>query len=199
LSGIWQVSKHLAGVEGKVVREHLQVDGRILVAGKAHVPHLALAFCLRERLHGAIRREVALGIVVVRALVDLPQVEDVGLQPLQRLFELAHGLPLAAAVRAQLRHEEHLVAPSRQRLPHDFLAAAVVIFPRVVHEGDSAVDRGMHDPDRLLLALDFAEVIPSQAERRDQLAARAERPSGNSGVRHVAAACNRRTELSPPG
>src|SRR5205807_450738 len=83
----------------------------VLVAGEADVAHLARLLRRVQRLDHAALGEVALRIVPVDALVHLPQVEAVGLQALQRLVELLHRHVLAAAVRADLCHEEDLVAP----------------------------------------------------------------------------------------
>ena len=89
-AGVEPVQRQLAAVEREVVRQHLEVDGRILVTGEADVAHLALRARLLERLDDAAAREVALGLVVVDALVNLPQVEVVGLAA-------ASAIPRAAA------------------------------------------------------------------------------------------------------
>ena len=79
-------------------------------------------------------REVQVRVVVVDAFMHLPEVEAVGVQPPQRLFELAHRLALAASVRAHLGHQEDAVAPIAYRLAHHHFRTAVVVLPRVVHE-----------------------------------------------------------------
>jgi hypothetical protein len=61
------------------------------------------------------------------------------------LFELPHRFPSSAAVRAQLRHHERFLAATVEPLAHQLFAAAVVIFPGVVHEGDAGVERGMDE------------------------------------------------------
>src|SRR5438034_809617 len=74
-----------------------------------------------------------------------------------------------AAVRAHLRHEEHAVAAILQRASHSFLALPVVVFPRVVHEGDASVDRFVHDPRRFALGLHLPEVKAAQRHDGDLL------------------------------
>src|SRR6185503_12108789 len=154
------------------------MNPRVLVTGEADEPHLALALGLLERLDDAAAREVPVRIVVVHALVNLPEVEVIGLQPAQRLFELPHRLAPVAAVRTHLRHQEDLVPAAGERLAHDFLRLAVVVFPRVVHERDAGVDRGPDDADAFALGC-FRDVIAAESERRDEDARRAKRPTWN--------------------
>ena len=61
------------------------------------------------------------GIVLVHTLVNLPEVQVVGAQAAQRLFELAHGFAFAAPVRADLGHQEYLFAAIGDRLSHERL------------------------------------------------------------------------------
>jgi hypothetical protein len=56
---------------------------RTLVAGEADVADLSLMLRQLERLDDAASREMALRVVLVSALVNLPEVQVVGLQPLQ--------------------------------------------------------------------------------------------------------------------
>ena len=93
----------------------------------------------------------------------LEEVEVVGLEPLQGLVELLGGGFPGAAV--NLRHEENLLAIAvAEGLAHTDFAAAVVVVPGVVHEGDAGVDGGANDLDTLLLLLLPADVVAAQAE-----------------------------------
>ena len=84
--------------------------------GEADEAHLALLLGLVERFEHAALGVGQFGVVVEADAVDLPQVEVVGLEPAQRLVEHLHGQVRAAAVRADLGHEEDLVAaPFRPR------------------------------------------------------------------------------------
>ncbi len=158
------------------------MNSGILVAGEADEAHLAVTLRAGERVDRAVAREMALRIVVVHALVDLPQIEDVGLQTAERLFELTHRLAPPAAVRAQLRHQEHVVAPIGDGLAHQRLRSTIVIFPGVVHERDAGIDGGVHETDGFALALERAEVVPAETERRHVRSRVAERAQRN--VRH---------------
>jgi len=95
--------------------------------------------------------------------VELPEVDDVGLQAFEAVFEMLPG-PLGVAG-AVLGHEEDLLAfaVGLEGLAHDGLAAAVVVVPGVVEEVDAVVDGGVHDLDGFLLVLDGADVPAAQA------------------------------------
>ena len=62
------------------MREHLEMDVRRLVPGEADEAHFALLLRLGQRLDRAAGREVPLGVVFIDHLVDLPEVEMIGLQ-----------------------------------------------------------------------------------------------------------------------
>ena len=62
---------------------------------------------------------MTLRVVVVDAFVDLPQVQVVGLQAAERLFELPHRLAFVTAVRTYLRHEKDAIPPIYEALAHD--------------------------------------------------------------------------------
>ena len=168
------------------------MDGRVLVPGEADEADLALALRLLEGLDGAAGREVALGVVLVDHFVDLPEVEAVGAQSSQRLLELSHRRGAVTAMRADLGHEEDPLSPSaRQRAAHDLLTAAVVVFPRVVEEGDALVHGGLHDALGLPRALDQAEVIAAQAHRRHLHAGAPENAAGDVPGRAMRRPLNR--------
>jgi hypothetical protein len=111
-----QFERHLRGVERKAVRQHLEVNRRTLVAGESDEPHLAVLPGLGQGLDDPAGGEVQLGLVLVDDLVDLPEVEMIRPQPRQRLLELTHRDLPVAAVRANLGHQEDLVAPALQRV-----------------------------------------------------------------------------------
>ena len=78
LSGICTVSKWKPCSSATV--EHVQVDARVLVAGEADVADLARLLRLEQRLHGAAFGEDAVGIVEADDLVELHEVDAVGLR-----------------------------------------------------------------------------------------------------------------------
>ena len=93
----------------------------------------------------------------------LQQIDTVRLQSLERLVDLFRRGVLRAAV--DLCHQEDLLAiPIAERLAHADLAAAVVVVPGVVHEGDAAVDRASDEADRCLIIFRLADVIPAETD-----------------------------------
>ena len=132
-------------------------------------------------------REVLRRLVVEDHFVNLPEIQIVGLQAAERVLELPHGGAGIAPVHAGLGHQEDLVAASDQRLAHARLAHALVVVPRVVHEGDAAVDGRMDEPGRLPLRLRQAEVPAAERQNRDRDARSSERARGdfNRRLRHV--------------
>jgi hypothetical protein len=98
-------------------------------------------------------------------------------QPCQRLLELTHRNLPVAAVRANLGHQEDLVAPALQGVPQPLLAPAVVILPGVVEESQARVDRLVDESDRGLQRGHGAEVIAAEPEDRDALTRAPQRPA----------------------
>ena len=89
---VHDVERHLHGVEAEAVPvgrlEHVAMDRRALVAGEADVADLALLARPQHGLQRAAWREHALGIVHADDLVELQQVDVIGLQALQRFLDL---------------------------------------------------------------------------------------------------------------
>jgi hypothetical protein len=87
--------------------------------------------------------------------MELQQIDEIRLQPFQRLVELLRGGVLRPAI--HLGHKEDLLTITvPQHLTHSqFVApgALVVISGGIIPEIDSAVDRGPNNPDREILVL----------------------------------------------
>jgi hypothetical protein len=98
--------------------------------------------------------------------VELPEVQIVGLQPPQAVFQMLLGAPVVAV--AALGHEKHLLpaAAVGQCLAHHLFAAPVVIIPSVIKEGHPFVDGFVHDPDRLGF-LGQADMVAADSHDRD--------------------------------
>ncbi len=159
------------------------------MAGETGVADFALLFRAVESLDHAACPVGKIGIVIVNHRVDLPKIQTIRSQPLQRLLEHLHGDGGVAAVRADLGHQKHFVAVAApQRLAHPFFGSVIVVLPGVIEEIDAAVDRLMHDRGRLLEGCGGAKVMPSQAEHRDLIGMPAEFPAWNrlllSAYRH---------------
>ena len=126
------------------------------------------------------RAKCLAGSLSKTTLVDLPQVEIVGAQAPQRVFELAHRDSGVAAVRADLRHQEHTVTAVRDRLgPCAVSLETIVVVPGVVHERDAGIDRSMGEPHRGAVGIRHPEVPAAEAEARDAFTRSAERPGGD--------------------
>ena len=161
------IERHLHGVERKSGVQHLEMDAGIFVAGKADEAHFALLLRFAQGFGGAIRANEQLGIVVEGDAVDLPQVEMIGLQPAQRLFQHLHGEASVAAVRADLGHQEDFVAAALQALAHPVFGFAAVVFPAVVEERDAAVDGLLNESNGGGDVGSVAEVMAAEAECRN--------------------------------
>jgi hypothetical protein len=161
---VWRCERQLTGVERKVERQHPQVDLRVLVSGEADVSDLALGFRAFERLDHAASCEMALRIVVVDALVNLPEIEMIGPEAPQRFVKLARRHPGVASVRAHLRHQEDRVPAIGDGPSHPALALSVVVLPGVVEEVDARVDRFVNNPHGLGDRLGFAEMKAAETD-----------------------------------
>lgn len=62
------------------------MNRRVLVPVEADEAHLALLFCLRKGFENPIGRINQFGVVVIHNLVNLPDIEMVGLEPYKRLL-----------------------------------------------------------------------------------------------------------------
>jgi hypothetical protein len=173
------VERQLARVPRVVVRQHLEVQAGILVSGEPDEPDLALLPCAIEGLDRAARREVPRRLVVEDHLVDLPEIQVIGLQAAQRLFQLFHGRARVAPVHAGLRHQKDLVAAAGEGLAHPCFAHALVVVPGVVHERDAAVDSGMDEPSRLPLRFRQPQMPAAQCQDRNRDSGAPERARGH--------------------
>ncbi len=141
-----------------------------------------LLFRFAERFRGAIRADEQVRVVVPADSVDLPEIEMVGLQAAERLFEHFHGEARFAAVRADLGHQENFVAAALQALAHPVFGFAAMVFPAVVEEGDAAIDGFLDDSNRSGDVWRIAEMVAAKAERRNTDVVPAKRLHRNWGV-----------------
>ncbi len=150
---VHDVKRHLHGRPGIGLGQHLEMDRRILVARESQEADFALFLGLQRIFDGTPLVEDPVGIVVVDDLMKLPEVEMIGTQPPQAVFQVLLGVLGGAA--AALGHEEDLVAAIalRERLAHAFFADAVVIIPGVVKKRDSLIDGPLDEPNTLAFIL----------------------------------------------
>jgi hypothetical protein len=111
--------------------------------------------------------------------VDLPQIEVIGFQPPQGLVEHFHGQARAAAVRANLGHEENFVSSTLERPAQPILRPAIPVFPAVIAKCDPGIDGLVDEPDGILDSFEITEVMTADAERGDLDSGAAEGPSWN--------------------
>ena len=158
------------------------MDLRIFVPGEADEAHLSLLLGFAQRLSRAVGADEQVGIVVEGDAVNLPEVEMIGLQPAQRLFQHLHRQSRLAAVGADLGHQEDLVATALQAFAHPDLRLAAVVLPAVVEEGDAAVDGLLHEANRCLLVGRVAQVMATHTQGRDLDVALSELAKGNAAA-----------------
>ena len=65
------VQRHLNCIEGKIVREHPEMDGWILVSGESNIPDFARLFGGDQRLGRPVLTKDQVRIVVIDDFVDL--------------------------------------------------------------------------------------------------------------------------------
>ncbi len=145
------------------------------MAGKADEARLALLLGLVQRLDDAPLGVGEFRVVVEAHAVYLPQVEAVGLEAAQRFVEHLHGQVGAAAVGADLGHEENLFAPTLEGPPHPVLGPAVPVLPAIVAEGDPGIDGLVREADGLFYRLEVAEVMAADSQGRHLLAGTTQR------------------------
>src|SRR5207244_844134 len=169
------------------------MDGGTLVAGEPDVADLAGALRRYHRFQRTVGPEHPLRVRHPDHLVELHEVDAVGLEPAQRLIDLLRRrLPVATV---DLGHEKHFVAIAvAQRLAHADLARPTVVVPAVVEEVDSVVDRGADDADRFLLVSLPAEGVAAHTDQRHHFLSAPQAPveapprSGSVSARETAAA-----------
>src|SRR2546430_11300675 len=164
------------------------MDGGTLVAGEPDVADLAGALRRYHRFQRTVGPEHPLRVRHPDHLVELHEVDAVGLEPAQRLIDLLRRrLPVATV---DLGHEKHLVAIAvAQRLSHADLARPTVVVPAVVEEVDSVVDGRADDADGFLLVSLPAEMVAAHADQRHHLSgaskATVRNPVARSHGRHA--------------
>ena len=175
--GVHGVDGHLEGIEVEVVGagdvQHVKVDAGVFVAGEADEAEFAGFAGGDGGREGGARGEDGFGVGHADDFVELNEVDDVGLEAAEGVFEL--GVEAFGGVAVGLGHEEDLVAVAvAEGLSHALFGAASVVVPGVVHEGDSGADGGAHEEDGFGVVLHVAEVGSAETDGGDALAGGAE-------------------------
>ena len=112
----------------------------------------------------------------------LHEIDAIGLQPLERLVELAHRFRVRSPV--DLRHQKDLLPVAiPERVAHAGLARAAVVVPAVVQEVDATVDGRSNDPEAERLVDPFQSEMPaSKADRGDACSCPAQRAVRDCGL-----------------
>src|SRR5437773_6400028 len=162
--------------------EHPQMDRGTLVSCEADVPDPPRILRLEGRLNRTPLGEDSVRILHSDDLMELQEVDDVRLEPPERLLDLPGGRRPRLPV--DLGHEEGSFAVAvPEGLSHSDLAPPLIVVPRVVEEIDARVDRGADDADALRLReVRLAQVEPAEADRGDPLACAAEAAHRDRGL-----------------
>jgi hypothetical protein len=173
LMGIHHVHRHLQGVEVEVVLacdfKHVEVDGGIFVASETDVTELAGLAGGESGFERSAGGEDGFGVGGADDFVELDEVDGWGLETAEGVVEL--GGEAGGGVAVGFGHEEDLVAVALEEgVAHALFAAAAVVVPGVVHEGDAAVDGGADEASGLGVVRDVADVGTAEADGGDLLA-----------------------------
>ncbi len=142
---------HLGRIQGqeggieRVAFDRPLENRRIRVARDAHESRQSLFLRFMHHTQRAGRREQNLELLREADVVKLEEIDVVGLQPLERLLELAPGIAIATLV--GLRRHEHLVPAMRKHLP--VVQLRVLVYGRGIEVVDSDIDRPIDDLDGL--------------------------------------------------
>src|SRR5437773_2990378 len=184
--GVHHVQRHLDRVEPEPVLrgrlEHPQMDRRTLVPREADVADLPRILRLEGRLDRPALGEDPVRVFPPDDLVELQEVDDVRLEPPERLLDLPRGRRPRLPV--DFGHQEGSFAVAvTEGLSHSDLAPPLIVVPGVVEEIDARVDRGADDADALRLReVRLSKVEPAEADRGDSLACAAEAAHRDRGL-----------------
>src|SRR2546422_9713364 len=182
--GVHHVQRHLDRVEPEAMiccrLEHPQMNRGTLVSRESDIADPPRVLRLERRLDRAALGEDPTRILHPDDLVELQEVDDVRLEPSERLLDLPGGRRPRLSV--DFGHQEGSLPVSvPEGLSHADLAPPVVVVPGVVEEIDARVDRGAQDANALRFPeVWLAEVEPAEADRGDALSGAAERAHGDA-------------------
>src|SRR5580700_1523172 len=141
------------------------MNGGVFMTGKADETNFALLFGFLQRFSGASRTHKKFWIVVEGYAVNLPKVQVISLQSVERLLEHLHGQGSVPPVRAHFRHQERFVPAAPQRLAHPIFTFSAMVFPTVVEKRDPVIHGFVNDPYGSLLVLRISQVVSAQSQR----------------------------------
>jgi hypothetical protein len=131
------------------------------MAGEPDVADLALLLCSQYGFVRSAFCEVAVRVFEPDILMQLDQIDVVGLQALQRFINLLRRLLCTTVV---LRHQENLLAITiPQCLTHPPFAFSAVVIPAVIHKRNAMIDGEANDANALLRVRLEPDVKAAQA------------------------------------
>lgn len=157
------IKRHLDNIESMAPGEHLQVDRRVLVSVKSHETDLSLLLCLGEGFENTVVRVDQLGVIVEDDLVNLPDIEMIGLQPVERCLQHAHR-SFWTRVRGEGAHHDDVVSFAFEGDAELLFAEAFVKLPGIVEDVDAVVDGFANHIVHLSLVRNGAEMEAAHAE-----------------------------------
>jgi len=134
-----RVQGHLDSVEREAGIEHVEVNFRVFVAGESDEADLSFFLGFYKGFCCAARTDEEVGIIRETDTVNLPEVDVIGLESAQTLFEHLSSERAISAMRADLCHEEDFVTPSFEAFAEPVFGLTAAILPATVIEGDAAV------------------------------------------------------------
>ena len=133
------IERNLDNIEGIAASEHLQIDRRVLVSVESDEADLSLLLCFGKGFENTIVRVDQFGVIVVDDLVNLPDIEMIGLQPVQRCLQHTHrSFPIT--VRAGGAHDDNVLSHALESEAKLLFAEASVKLPGIVEDVDAMVD-----------------------------------------------------------
>ena len=158
------IERHLDNVESMAAVEHLQIDRRVFVSVESHEADLPLLLCPGNGFENTIARVDQFGVIVVDDLVNLPDVEMIGLQTGKRRIQHAHGNVLIGAVGGDCAHDDDFVSFALERDAKLLFAEASVKLPCIVEDVDAVVDGFGNHVVHLSLISNGAEMEAAQSQ-----------------------------------
>lgn len=177
--GVHEIDGHLDGFPAVEAAEEFEVDGGVVVAGEADVADFALFFGLDEGFEGAIGAEDLIGFVVAGDLMDLPEVDVIGVEAFELFLESGHGFGFGVFL--EFGHQDDLLAfGAGEGFAEDAVAFAFVVVVGGVEEVDAEIAGAGDDAETFLFALG-EHVSAAKGKSGDMETAAAEGGGGHGG------------------
>jgi hypothetical protein len=162
--GVQWIERHLDHIESIAAVEHLQIDSRMLMSVESHEADLPLLLCPGKGCENTVTRVDHLGVIVVDDLMNLPDVQMIGLQTGKRRIQHAHCSVLVAAMRTDGAHHDDFVSFAFESDSKLLFAEASMKLPGIVENVDPVVDGFGNHIVHLSLISNGAEMEAAHAQ-----------------------------------